>query len=382
LTDLGTPSLMASNERSGTTEPVRPAAVTLRGVEKRYTRQVAVHPLDLTVEDGEFFTLLGPSGCGKTTLLRMIAGLERPTGGSICIFGQDVTHRPPNKRPLNLVFQRATLFPHLSVADNIAFGPKLRRADKETLASLQERLLALVDLEGFGPRRVNELSGGQAQRVALARALANEPRVLLLDEPLSALDLAVRRQLQSKLKEIHRAVGTTFIYVTHDQEEALSMSDRVAVMRLGRVQQLGAPRHIYRHPSSAFVARFLGLSNVLDGQVAAGEAGTARVECPGLVVLAIATAGSPGRGERASVVVRPDLIELTAAGPEPPGTVNGVAGTVSDVRFAGAVVHYSVASGPTTWQVSLPASADRDFPPGCPVHLSWEPRACTVIPAG
>jgi ABC-type Fe3+/spermidine/putrescine transport system ATPase subunit len=217
-------------------------AVELRGLEKRFAAQVAVYPLDLTVAAGEFLTLLGPSGCGKTTLLRMIAGLEVPSGGRVHVFGQDITDRPPNKLPLNLVFQRATLFPHLNVADNIAFGPQLRRDSREEVSQKQEAMLELVDLAGFGSRRVSELSGGQAQRVALARALVNNPRVLLLDEPLSALDLAVRRQLQRKLKEIHRTLGTTFVYVTHDQEEALSMSDRVAVMRGGRIQQLGTPR--------------------------------------------------------------------------------------------------------------------------------------------
>jgi ABC-type Fe3+/spermidine/putrescine transport system ATPase subunit len=328
--------------------------VELRGLEKRFATQVAVYPLDLTVAAGEFLTLLGPSGCGKTTLLRMIAGLEVPTSGRVHVFGQDITDRPPNKRPLNLVFQRATLFPHLNVADNIAFGPKLRRASRQEVSQKQEAMLELVDLVGFGSRRVSELSGGQAQRVALARALVNNPRVLLLDEPLSALDLAVRRQLQRKLKEIHRTLRTTFVYVTHDQEEALSMSDRVAVMRGGRIQQIGTPKEIYQGPCSGFVARFLGLGERRSSTAAPGD--------------------------RFSIVVRPDMIELRpSTGAAAPGA-NTLSGTISDVRFAGSVVHYSIIGLERDWQVSLPSSNDRNYQVGSVVDLSW-PRSAGVVMA-
>jgi spermidine/putrescine transport system ATP-binding protein len=377
----GTPASLPvaqPSTRTGATTSV--PAVELRGLEKRFAAQVAVYPLDLTVAAGEFLTLLGPSGCGKTTLLRMIAGLEVPSGGRVHVFGQDITDRPPNKRPLNLVFQRATLFPHLNVADNIAFGPKLRRDSREEVSQKQEAMLELVDLAGFGSRRVSELSGGQAQRVALARALVNNPRVLLLDEPLSALDLAVRRQLQRKLKEIHRTLGTTFVYVTHDQEEALSMSDRVAVMRGGRIQQLGTPKEIYQGPCSGFVARFLGLGNVLDSTVIAVHpddlelrAGTLRV-----VVERIPSTTSPG--DRFSIVVRPDMIELRPSSGAAVSGVNTLSGTVSDVRFGGSVVHYSVAGLERDWQVSLPAGEDRNYQVGSVVDLSW-PRSAGVVMA-
>jgi spermidine/putrescine transport system ATP-binding protein len=355
-------------------------AVELRGLEKRFATQVAVYPLDLTVAAGEFLTLLGPSGCGKTTLLRMIAGLEVPTAGRVHVFGQDITDRPPNKRPLNLVFQRATLFPHLNVADNIAFGPKLRRASRQEVSQNQEAMLELVDLVGFGSRRVSELSGGQAQRVALARALVNNPRVLLLDEPLSALDLAVRRQLQRKLKEIHRTLGTTFVYVTHDQEEAPSMSDRVAVMRGGRIQQIGTPKEIYQGPCSGFVARFLGLGNVLDSTVIAVHADEIELGAGALRVIVERRSSTAVPGDRFNIVVRPDMIELRpstgAAAPE----ANTLSGTISDVRFAGSVVHYSITGLERDWQVSLPSGTDRDFQVGSVVELSW-PRSAGVVMA-
>jgi spermidine/putrescine transport system ATP-binding protein len=360
-------------------------AVELKGIEKRFLTQVAVHPLDLQVAPGEFITLLGPSGCGKTTLLRMVAGMEVPTKGRIFVFGEDVTNRPPNKRPLNLVFQRPTLFPHLTVAQNIAFGPKLKKTGKAEVAQKQEELLDLVELSGFGPRHVNELSGGQAQRVALARALANSPRVLLLDEPLSALDLAVRRQLQGKLKEIHRSLGTTFIYVTHDQEEAFSMSDRVAVMRAGCLQQLGTPREIYQHPVSGFVAKFLGLVNVLESVVVGTRSEEIELDASGLRMVSTRPAFATPKGARVNVVVRPDLITLRASDAAQdagavPASLNVVDGTVEDVKFGGSTVHYTVNSPQCTWEVSLQAGADRDLAVGTSVNLSWPEAACVVVP--
>jgi spermidine/putrescine transport system ATP-binding protein len=356
-------------------------AVELKSLEKRFTTGVAVHPLDLQIAAGEFITLLGPSGCGKTTLLRMVAGLEIPTGGRIFVFGDDVTNRPPNKRPLNLVFQRPTLFPHLTVAQNIAFGPRLQKVSKVEVARKQDQLLDLVDLTGFGSRHVNELSGGQAQRVALARALANSPRVLLLDEPLSALDLAIRRQLQGKLKEIHRTLGTTFIYVTHDQEEAFSMSDRVAVMRAGRLQQLGTPREIYRSPASGFVAKFLGLVNVFESVVVEVHGEDLELEASGVRIAAARPPFPISSGERVDVVVRPDLITLLASDASAVATsANVVAGTVTDVKFGGSVVHYNIdSSSHHAWQVSLQAGADSDLSVGTSVSLSWPKAACVVV---
>jgi len=360
-------------------EDPRRLAVELRGISKRYSTQVAVHPLDLQIGDGEFVTLLGPSGCGKTTVLRIVAGLEVPDEGSVRIFGDDVTDRPANKRPVNLVFQRATLFPHLSVAENIAFGPKLRRADKTATKTRVESLLDLVQLPGYGSRRVNELSGGQAQRVSLVRALANDPQVLLLDEPLSALDLAIRRQLQGELKDIHRRLGLTFLYVTHDQDEALSMSDRVVVMRDGTIQQVGTPVEIYRNPCSPFVAKFLGLSNVVVGVVSDLSADGLVLDDSGLRVIAARPDFGTSIGERLSVVIRPDVIEMRPIDERDAGGTD-VRGMVEDVRFAGSVVHYAVKSEGHDWQVSVGAVKSQIVSPGTKVALRWRPEDCVVMP--
>jgi spermidine/putrescine transport system ATP-binding protein len=308
----------------------------------------------------------------------MVAGLEVPTSGTVRIFGEDVTDRPANKRPVNLVFQRATLFPHLSVEENIAFGPKLRRADKSTTRRRVESLLELVELPGYGSRRVNELSGGQAQRIALVRALANEPKVLLLDEPLSALDLAIRRQLQGELKDIHRRLGLTFLYVTHDQDEALSMSDRVVVMRDGKIEQVGTPVEIYRTPASPFVARFLGLSNVVTGVVASLSAGELVLEGEDLRLVAARPAFTAAVGDRLSIVIRPDVIEIRPAGTEP--SAEELAGVVEDVRFAGSVVHYAVKTAKHDWQVSVGAAKAQILSPGDRVALMWRPEDCVVMP--
>jgi spermidine/putrescine transport system ATP-binding protein len=353
-------------------------ALELVGIEKRFRTQVAVHPLDLTVGDGEFLTLLGPSGCGKTTLLRMIAGLEVPTAGTISIFGDDVTYRPANKRPVNLVFQRATLFPHLTVAENIAFGPKLRHAGKEEIRRKIEQLLELVALPGYGSRRVDELSGGQAQRIALVRALANDPKALLLDEPLSALDLTIRRQLQSELKDIHRRLGMTFLYVTHDQEEAFSMSDRVAVMRDGRIQQMGPPVEIYRNPATLFVATFLGLSNVIDGVVSEAAPDGLVLEASGIRIATKKAAAGVSAGQRLSVVIRPDVIQITDT-ETGAGSVNEVGGSITDARFAGSVIHYTVTGAGRDWQVSVPAAQNAVIAHGTDVRLHWPAEACMVV---
>jgi multiple sugar transport system ATP-binding protein len=290
----------------------RPAAVGLDSVAKRFATQVALHPIDLTVSEGEFVTLLGPSGCGKTTLLRIVAGLETPDDGTVTIFGSDVTDRPANKRPVNLVFQRVTLFPHLTVAENVGFGPRLRRMAKAQAREKVQAALDLVRLPDFGQRHVTELSGGQAQRVALARALANDPKVLLLDEPLSALDLEIRRQLQAELKDIHRRLGLTFIYVTHDQEEAMTLGDRVVVMKDGVIQQCGPPLEVYHQPANRFVAGFVGMPpmNFFDGTIVAEngqlwfDEGTGRISVPDWAKSALR--GRAGR--RVAMGVRPQAI--------------------------------------------------------------------------
>jgi len=238
-------------------------ALRLQGVRKSYGQVVAVAGVDLTVEEGEFFTLLGPSGSGKTTLLRLIAGFERPDAGRIELGGRDVTSTPPYLRDTNTVFQDYALFPHMSVADNIGYGLRVKGVSRQPREERVQRALKMVRLEGLGRRRPNQLSGGQRQRVALARAVVNEPEVLLLDEPLGALDLKLRQEMQIELKQIQKEVGITFIYVTHDQEEALTMSDRVAVMSNGQIEQIGSPVDVYERPATEFVAGFIGISNVL-----------------------------------------------------------------------------------------------------------------------
>ena len=242
----------------------RRAAIGLVGVSKRFGGVGAVDDVSLEIGEGEFFSPLGPSGCGKTTTLRMVAGFERPDAGSIVLQGNDVTEVPANRRPLNMVFQQYALFPHMSVYDNVAFGLKVKRVPRAEHRERVHEMLRVVSLEGFDRRRARQLSGGQQQRVALARALVNRPAALLLDEPLGALDVKLRKQMQLELKRIQHELGTTFVYVTHDQEEALAMSDRIAVMNGGRVEQLGTPREIYEHPASDFVADFVGTVNVLD----------------------------------------------------------------------------------------------------------------------
>jgi spermidine/putrescine transport system ATP-binding protein len=241
-------------------------SIELRGVEKRYGSAVALHPIDLDIRDGEFFCLLGPSGCGKTTTLNMIGGFVEPSGGVVRIAGTDVTKLPPNRRPVNTVFQSYALFPHLNVIENVCFGLRMARVPKDQQRKRAGEALDLVGLGTFAERPVGALSGGQAQRVAIARALVNKPSVLLLDEPLGALDLKLRKRLQTELALIQRHVGTTFVFVTHDQEEAMALADRILILNEGRIEQLGTPEEIYRQPASLFAADFIGESNILRGK--------------------------------------------------------------------------------------------------------------------
>ena len=241
-------------------------SIELRGIEKRYGDAVALHPIDLDIRDGEFFCLLGPSGCGKTTTLNMIGGFVEPSGGVVRIAGTDVTKLPPNRRPVNTVFQSYALFPHLNVIENVCFGLRMARVPKDEQRTRARETLDLVGLGSFAERPVGALSGGQAQRVAIARALVNKPSVLLLDEPLGALDLKLRKRLQTELALIQRHVGTTFVFVTHDQEEAMALADRILILNEGRIEQLGTPEEIYRQPASLFAADFIGESNILRGK--------------------------------------------------------------------------------------------------------------------
>ena len=290
------------------------AAVHLEGVVKRYGDVVAVAGIDLEVRDGEFFSMLGPSGSGKTTTLRLIAGFEMPTAGRVLLHGEDVSARPPFERDVNTVFQDYALFPHMSVGDNVAYGLMVRKVPRAEREQRVRDALRMVRLEGFEARRPNQLSGGQRQRVAIARALVNRPRVLLLDEPLGALDLKLRQEMQIELKAIQQAVGITFIYVTHDQEEALTMSDRLAVFNEGRIEQIGAPAEVYERPATRFVAGFVGTSNLLAGAVArtiVGQTGTFTVR-PEKIHIA-----EPNEGLAADEIGAPGTIrEVVYLGPD------------------------------------------------------------------
>jgi spermidine/putrescine transport system ATP-binding protein len=316
------------------------AAVGLRGVTKRFGEDVlAVDDVDLEIRDGEFFSLLGPSGCGKTTTLRMIAGLEFPTDGSIQIFGEEMGVRPPNKRPVNTVFQSYALFPHMNVEDNIAFGLRMQKVDKSEVSRRVGEAIDLVRLAGMEKRKPNELSGGQAQRVALARALVNQPKVLLLDEPLGALDLKLRQTMQLELKDIQHDVGITFIYVTHDQEEALTMSDRIAVMNEGQLAQVGDPEDIYQAPNNLFVAGFVGEMCFLKAEVV--EKGSVRL-ASGTVVAAATPAGTD---TSVTLAIRPEMLHLYADASEAPSGRNSVDGSVARTVFFGDSIVYGVDIG-------------------------------------
>ena len=296
-----------------------PPAVRLVGVSRTFGEVRALDGVSLEIRDGEFFSLLGPSGSGKTTCLRLVAGFDRPTAGTIELHGVSAAGLPPYDRDVNTVFQDYALFPHMSVAENVAYGLRVRKVPRDERARRVREALDLVRLPGVGDRRPAALSGGQRQRVALARALVNHPRVLLLDEPLGALDLKLRQEMQVELKALQRRVGITFVHVTHDQEEALAMSDRLAVFRDGRVEQVGSPAEVYEEPASAFVADFVGTSNFLAGEAAA------------------ALTGSP-----APITVRPEKLRLLEAGASLPGDSCGGPGTVSDVVYLGVLTRYRV----------------------------------------
>jgi spermidine/putrescine transport system ATP-binding protein len=348
------------------------AEISLERVAKRFGDVTAVDEVSLEIRPGEFFSLLGPSGCGKTTTLRMIGGFELPTSGRILLRDRDVTRDPPDKRAVNMVFQHYALFPHLTVGDNIAFGPKRQGMAKDEIRRRVGEALALVRLEGYERRKPSQLSGGQQQRVALARALANRPLVLLLDEPLGALDLKLRRQLQVELKRIQSEVGITFVYVTHDQEEALTMSDRIAVMNAGHVEQLGTPEELYERPVSRFVADFMGTTNLVRGTV--GADGRVRLDS-GEVVPAVhdgLPAGSP-----VELSVRPEAISLVPAAAE-----NAVAARVEQAAYLGTSVSYLVRTdGGLALTVLVPKTGPR-LPVGSEVAVSWSPADALMLGRG
>lgn len=348
-------------------------AVEARAASKEYgTGENAVRALDdvsVRINQGEFFTLLGPSGCGKTTLLRLIAGFETPTAGRILLQDQDITADPPNLRPINTVFQSYALFPHLSVAENIGFGLQMTGRPRAEINRAVEKMLDLVQLESFASRKPQQLSGGQQQRVALARALAPEPKVLLLDEPLSALDLKLRKEMQRELKRLQTETGITFIFVTHDQEEALTMSDRVAVMRSGKILQIGAPREIYNHPVDRFVADFIGETNFLAGRVESDKAWLSSGE-----PLVADVSGHEGD---VTFAVRPEQVRLCA-----PGEKDSFAATIEDTVYFGTDTHCHMRLSDGTEIVARLQSApsgQTGLNTGEAIGVRFEPGALQVL---
>jgi spermidine/putrescine transport system ATP-binding protein len=352
-------------------------AIRIEGVSKRFGEFVAVDDIDVSIGKGEFFSLLGPSGCGKTTTLRMLAGFEVPTEGRILLEGEPVEDVPPYERNVNMVFQSYALFDHLDIAGNVAFGPKRRKVPKEEIADRVTEALTLVGLESRAHQRPNQLSGGQRQRVALARALVNRPAVLLLDEPLGALDLKLRRQMQVELKQIQREVGITFVYVTHDQEEALSMSDRIAVMSEGKIIQCGPPEEVYETPSEEFVAGFIGISNLLEGVVE--DDGRVRVGTGERIAAPVPAECS--RGDVVQLSVRPEKIAVDEDIED--GMVR-MSGTVTARVYHGVNTQISVDLGGGAQLVALEqatyrASADDRWEIGMEVALGWHSDNTLVL---
>ena len=373
-----------------------PPAIELHGVVKEFRSHgevvTAVRDIDVAIAEGEFFSLLGPSGCGKTTTMRMVAGFEEPTAGTVYLHGTDVTNVPPHKRDVNMVFQSYALFPHMTVFDNVAFGLRRKNTPKKEVTDRVTDILGVVGLDGYAKRRPRQLSGGQQQRVALARALVNRPRALLLDEPLGALDLKLRQAMQIELKRIQREVGITFVYVTHDQGEALTMSDRIAVMNEGVIEQLAAPRDIYEHPKTRFVAGFIGTSNLLSGMVTSTDPATGG---------AVIDLGDGGRivvpaahkqpGDELEITVRPEKITLVAAGPDGadaalPVRVSqhdcALRGTVAEVVYLGTSTNYNVSTsaGAEVVVYSQNSANDASGPQrGEQVWLHWDPANSYAI---
>jgi spermidine/putrescine transport system ATP-binding protein len=362
----------------------READIHLENVTKRFADTLAVDRLTLSIERGAFYAMLGPSGCGKTTTLRMVGGFEDPTEGRVFLGGEEVTEQPPYKRDVNTVFQSYALFPHLSVERNVAFGLERRRVAKDEVRTRVGETLELVQLAGLGKRKPSQLSGGQQQRVALARALVNRPRALLLDEPLGALDLRLRKQLQIELKRIQKDVGITFVHVTHDQEEAMTMADTIAVMHDGHIEQAGSAPDLYERPRTEFVANFLGVSNLIDGRLKAAGGGLAEVEThDGARLRVPADRVGPHDTDDVRVGVRPEKITLVQGGLEAPADSNVLRGTVIVAAFLGVSIQYLVRAAGGEELTVIAQNADgaepESFSPGREVQLAWNPHHTFVV---
>jgi len=386
--DASRDTASAASEDNGTASGTE-AAIELVGIAKRFHSRRgtvnAVERVDLVIGEGEFFSLLGPSGCGKTTTLRMIGGFEEPSEGQILLYGRDVVGVPPNHRDVNMVFQSYALFPHMSVFDNVAFGLRRKSVDRAETTRRVNDMLELVQLDAKADRRPRELSGGQQQRVALARALVNKPRALLLDEPLAALDLKLRQAMQIELKRIQREVGITFIFVTHDQNEALTMSDRLVVMNMGRIEQLGAPRDVYERPRTRFVAGFIGTSNLMSGTVRSMDSGTAVLETGADESVIVPEANEVGAsvGQDLHVTVRPEKIVLSAE--RPAAGLCAIRGRVTEVVYLGTSTQYAIRTPSGSDLVVFVQNAadssdlarrDQD------VWLSWRPEHTLALTGG
>ena len=344
----------------------------LKDIRKSFEKETDVlKGISLAIGKGEFITLLGSSGCGKTTTLRIIAGLETPDGGQVFLDGKDVTSLAPEARDVNTVFQNYALFPHMNVADNIGYGLKLKKTPKEEIRRKVKEMLELVQLPGYEKRKPSELSGGQKQRVAIARALVNNPKVLLLDEPLGALDLQLRRAMQIELKRLQKKLGITFIYITHDQEEAINMSDRIAVMNEGRFEQIGSPDEIYNHPRTSYVATFVGNANILRGRAAGTENGSVLVELPGGIMPVDAAGEKVKEGEEVTLAVRSENIRLDGG--------CGLEAEVAEKSFAGGLLRVVLKLSDGTEVTASRYGIDAAVQPGEKVCLSFEPGDAVLV---